>query len=121
MGGNEGLQSGSVILRVIHNKMMVPLGYLEKTLFLCGVMIRYDAMINKLSITDMYMSVLISLSVDEKLDLISKLTDSIRNKQKEKAIESADPFACYHGNWGDDLFAEELRKSHTFTRNVDNW
>ena len=101
--------------------MMVLLGYLEKTLFLCGVMIRYSAMINNLSITDMYMSVLISLSVDEKLDLISKLTDSIRNMQKEKTIESADPFACYHGNWGDDLSAEELRKSHTFTRNIDNW
>ena len=101
--------------------MRVLLGFLEKTLFLCDVMLRYSAMINNLSITDMYMSVLISLSVDVKLDLISKLTDSIRNIQKEKTIESVDPFACYHGNWEDDLSAEELRKSHTFTRNIDNW
>lgn len=65
-------------------------------------------MINILSIIDMYMSVLISLSVDEKSDLISKLTDPIRNKQKEKAIESADSSFYHHGNWGDDLSAEEL-------------
>ena len=55
-------------------------------------------MIKNLSITDMYMSVLISLSVDEKLDLISKLTDSIRNNKQTKVLESADPFACYKGD-----------------------
>ena len=36
-------------------------------------------MVGNISITDMYMSVLSSLSVDEKLDLIAKLTNSIRN------------------------------------------
>ena len=34
-------------------------------------------MVGNISITDMYMSVLSSLSVDEKLDLIAKLTNSI--------------------------------------------
>lgn len=82
-------------------------------------------MIKNLSITDMYMSVLISLSVDEKLDLISKLTDSIRNNKRTETLESADPFACYKGDWGNELSAEEyaenLRKSHTFNRTVDIW
>ena len=42
----------------------------------------------------MYMSVLSSLSVDEKLDLIAKLTNSIRNTYtKEQDIETEDPFA----------------------------
>ena len=42
------------------------------------------------------MSVLSSLSVDEKLDLIAKLTNSIRNTYtKEQDIETEDPFACY--------------------------
>ncbi len=37
----------------------------------------------------MYMSVLSSLSVDEKLDLIAKLTNSIRNTYtKEQDIET---------------------------------
>ena len=44
----------------------------------------------------MYMSVLSSLSVDEKLDLIAKLPNSIRNTYtKEQDIETEDPFACY--------------------------
>jgi len=47
------------------------------------------------------MSVLSSLSVDEKLDLIAKLTNSIRNTYtKEQDIETEDPFACYEGDWG---------------------
>lgn len=40
----------------------------------------------------MYMSVLSSLSVDEKLDLIAKLPNSIRNTYtKEQDIETEDP------------------------------
>lgn len=40
----------------------------------------------------MHMSVLSSLSVDEKLDLIAKLTNSIRNTYtKEQNIETEDP------------------------------
>lgn len=82
-------------------------------------------MIKNLSITDMYMSVLMSLSVDEKLDLISKLTDSIRNKNHTKTMEATDPFACYNGDWGNELspeeYADNLRKSHTFNRTVDAW
>ena len=49
-------------------------------------------MINNLSITDMYMSVLVSLSVDEKLDLISKLKASIRNNKRTDTLELDDPF-----------------------------
>lgn len=49
-------------------------------------------MVGNISITDMYMSVLSSLSVDEKLDLIAKLTNSIRNTYtKEQNIETEDP------------------------------
>ena len=45
-------------------------------------------MITNLSVTDMYMSVLSSLSIDDKLDLITKLTNSIRNKKEVKNIKS---------------------------------
>ena len=72
----------------------------------------------------MYMSVLSSLSVDEKLDLIAKLPNSIRNTYtKEQDIETEDPFAYYEGDWGGNMSAEEyaddLRKSRTFTRTVN--
>ena len=41
-------------------------------------------MIKESSITDMYMNVLSSLTADEKLDLISKLSESLRKTKKEK-------------------------------------
>ena len=57
-------------------------------------------MVGNISITDVYMSVLSSLSVDEKPDLIAKLINSIRNTYtKEQNIETEDPFACYEGDW----------------------
>lgn len=56
----------------------------------------------------MYMSVLSSQSVDEKPDLIAKLTNSIRNTYtKEQNMETEDPFACYEGDWGGNMSAEE--------------
>ena len=63
----------------------------------------------------MYMSVLSSLSVDEKLDLIAKLPNSIRNTYtKEQDIETEDPFACSEGDWGGNMsgeeYADDLRK-----------
>ena len=81
-------------------------------------------MVGNISITDVYMSVLSSLSVDEKPDLIAKLTNSIRNTYtKEQNIETEDPFVCYEGDWGGNMSAEEyaddLRKSRTFTRTVN--
>lgn len=76
-------------------------------------------MITNLSVTDMYMSVLSSLSIDDKLDLIAKLTDSIRNKKEAKTADE-DLFAGFSGDWND-ISAESLRESRTFTRTVDAW
>jgi len=76
-------------------------------------------MITKLSITDMYMSVLSSLSIDDKLDLIAKLTNSIR-APKEVVADEEDFFACFSGDWSD-ISAEDIRESRTFTRTVDAW
>ena len=65
-------------------------------------------MVGNISITDVYMSVLSSLSVDEKPDLIAKLTNSIRNTYtKEQNIETEVPFACYEVDWGGNMSAEE--------------
>lgn len=76
-------------------------------------------MITNLSITDMYMSVLSSLSIDDKLDLIAKLTNSIRNK-KEVVADEEDMFACFGGDWSD-ISAENIRDSRTFTRTIEAW
>lgn len=77
-------------------------------------------------ITDVYMSVLTSLSNDEKLDLIAKLSDSMRRKKtvsrKKKGLEI---FDCFHEDWGGDAspeqIAEDLRNARTFTRTVETW
>lgn len=71
-----------------------------------------------LSITDMYMSVLSSLSVDDKLDLIAKLTNSIRRTDKEQAISKNDPFSCFKGDW-DNVSMDDLRSSHTYSLSLN--
>lgn len=76
-------------------------------------------MITNLSVTDMYMSMLSSLSIDEKLDLIAKLSNSIRNQKEEKA-KDIDLFSCFSGDWSD-ISAEDIRESRTFTRTVETW
>ena len=64
------------------------------------------------SITDIYMNALSSLSDKEKLDLISKLTN-------------IHVFDCFHTDWGGDRtpeeIAEDLRKSRVFKREVPTW
>lgn len=60
------------------------------------------------SITDMYMSVLASLSVDDKLDLISKLSSSIKNNSQADFASVGDLRTFFCGEWGD---VGELRDS----------
>lgn len=73
----------------------------------------------------MYMSVLSSLSNDDKLDLIAKLTDSMRSKKKKSSKAVTDIFSCFHEDWGGNAtpekIADELRHSRTFNRTVDIW
>ena len=85
-----------------------------------------DAIMGTLSITDIYMNALSSLSDEEKLDLISKLTSSMMHKHRRKA--SADcmkVFDSFHKDWGGDKapedIAEELRGSRVFSRKVPEW
>ena len=55
-------------------------------------------MITNLSITDMYMGVLSSLTNDEKLDLIAKLSDSMREK-KDSNRNIKEIFASFDEEW----------------------
>ena len=57
------------------------------------------------NIADMYMSVLSSLSVDDKLDLIAKLSSSIINATYT-TVADGDLRTMFCGEWGD---VEELR------------
>lgn len=81
-------------------------------------------MITNLSITDMYMGVLSSLTNDEKLDLIAKLSDSMREK-KDSNRNIKEIFASFNEDWGGngtpEEIAEDLRKSRIFTREIEEW
>lgn len=81
-------------------------------------------MINNLSVTDMYMSMLSSLSDDEKLDLITKLSESMR-KKRTNPKRTKELFSQFNEDWGGDQtpdeIAEDLRNSRVFTREIEEW
>lgn len=81
-------------------------------------------MIANLSVTDMYMSILSSLSNDEKLDLITKLSESMR-KKKTDSRRTKELFSQFNEDWGGNQtpkeIAEDLRNSRVFTREVEEW
>lgn len=78
-----------------------------------------------ISITDMYMDALASLSDEEKLDLITKLTRSILDKKKKAKINGMEAFDCFHKDWGGDKnpeeIADELRESRFYNRDKVAW
>ena len=59
------------------------------------------------NITDMYMVVLASLSNSDKLELIAKLSNSMRNGADRKRMRP-NLRTCFKGNWNN-IDAESLR------------
>lgn len=76
-------------------------------------------MVGTRSITDIYMSVLTSLSDDDKLDLISKLSASMRNEKATKRVRP-DLRTCFCGDWTG-MVAENLRDNEYRGRSVEEW
>ena len=70
------------------------------------------------SITDMYMLILASLSPDEKLDLIAKLSASM--KEKFATSKHPDLRTCFSGDWSD-IDANALRNNEYYGRKVESW
>ena len=57
-------------------------------------------MVGTRSITDMYMVVLASLSNSDKLDLIAKLSNSMRD-DSDKKRKRPNLRSCFKGDWSD--------------------
>lgn len=76
-------------------------------------------MVGTRNITDIYMSILTSLSDDDKLDLISKLSASMRNEKASKRVRP-DLRTCFSGDWTG-MVAENLRDNEYHGRRVDEW
>lgn len=70
------------------------------------------------SITDLYMLILASLSPDDKLDLIAKLSASM--KEKSEISKRPDLNTCFSGDWSV-IDATALRNNEYFGRSVENW
>ena len=64
-------------------------------------------MITNLSVTDMYISMLSSLSNDEKLDLITKLSESMK-KNKSNPKRTKELFSRFNEDWGGNRTPEEI-------------
>lgn len=68
------------------------------------------------SITDLYMLILASLSPDDKLDLIAKLSASM--KEKSEVSKRPDLNTCFSGDWSN-VDAKTLRENEYYGRNVE--
>ena len=101
------------------------LGKIEKGRYICG---KKTSIMNSssLSVTDLYGQWLSSLSVSEKLDIISLLTDSLRPKKSKTEKVGIDAiFAGFSKDWGGEGAPEEiaasLRENSLETRDVEVW
>ena len=76
-------------------------------------------MISTRNITDMYMVVLTSLSNNDKLDLIAKLSNSMREGADKKRLRP-NLRTCFKGDWTD-VDADSLRDRDYHGRTVESW
>ena len=76
-------------------------------------------MIATRNITDMYMVVLASLSNSDKLDLIAKLSSSMRDSANRKRLRP-NLRTCFKGDWSK-VDADSLRSREYHGRAVENW
>lgn len=77
-----------------------------------------------INISDVYMSSLNALSDSEKIDLATKLLNSLKGTISS-FVKSEDPFAGLNGSWEDDRSVEEveedIRAHRLFTRDNVEW
>lgn len=72
-----------------------------------------------IDLTDYYFSFLVNLNADSKLDLISRLSQSLKNKASisEPSLQSL--FGAYKSVETADEIIDELRASRVFNRNIE--
>ena len=68
---------------------------------------------------DMYMVVLSSLSNSDKLELIARLSNSMREDADKKRMRP-NLRTCFKGDWSD-IDADSLRNHEYHGRTVDSW
>ena len=76
-------------------------------------------MVETVRLTDMYMTVLETLSVSDRLDLIVRLSNSLREDATPKKIRP-NLRTCFSGDWSD-ITADELRNHDYHGRTLEKW
>ncbi len=71
------------------------------------------------SLADYYYQLLSSLNADSKLDLIARLSQSLRKNEKGKDIPLADLFGAYKSEESAEEIIAELRAARTFNRKTE--
>jgi len=72
-----------------------------------------------INIADYYFGFLKNLKHDNKLDLISKLSESLKTSEKKEDISLQSLFGAYKSNETAEEIIAELRASRTSNRNIE--
>ena len=72
-----------------------------------------------ISLADYYFGFLKDLNPDSKLDLISKLSQSLKNVDKAAEVSLQSLFGAYKSEETADEIIEELRASRVFNHNIE--
>jgi len=74
-----------------------------------------------ITLIDGYLQMLDNLSPSDKLDLISKLTDSVKSDIKNKKSSFKEAFGAFESEKSADEIINEIRRSRTFTRQIEEF
>lgn len=74
---------------------------------------------NNINIADYYFGFLKNLKHDSKLDLIAKLSESLKTTSKKGDVSLQSLFGAYKSEETADEIIAELRASRTFNRNTE--
>lgn len=79
-----------------------------------------EAFDSNITIIEGYFRLLGNLSPSNKLDLISKLTDSIKSDLTDKKSSFKKSFGAFESDKDADQIINEIRNSRTFTRQIED-
>ena len=72
-----------------------------------------------INIIDSYIGLLNNLSPDSKLELISRLSQSLKSQKKPQEKSIQELFGAFASEKSAETIIEEIRQSRTFTRQIE--
>ena len=69
---------------------------------------------------DFYYELLSNLNADSKLELISRLSESLKTKKKAKEVSLSSLFGAFKSKKSAETIISEIRADRTFERKIEN-